>query len=88
MEYEYKIYAPGKEEELAAEIYSEEPLPHIQVGHFLLLESPQFSMMPGQVIEILRVAVYLFAPVDRAPPKAVRIHVYTRLQESAEGFNR
>ena len=77
MNYEYVFYRSGSTEDIASTISTTEPLPHIQVGHSLLLESDVHSQTMGYHLEIRHVEVYLFAPQTGAPPNRVRVSVYT-----------
>ena len=61
---------------MAAPIYSEGPLGHIQTGNALLLNVPNYSPRVGYQLEIRHVEVYVSAPVDAAAPERVQVNVF------------
>jgi hypothetical protein len=79
MNYEYQFYT-GSREGTASTISTDAPLPHIQVGHTLLLETSETSTTLGHHWEIQDVEVYLFAPNDS---RVQRIVTRVMLRERA-----
>jgi len=80
--YEYTIFQPNSTEEIAATFSTNEPLPHIQAGNSLLLESENVSTVAGFHQVITHVETYLFVPQDSVE----RIHtsVFLRSRDRAE----
>ena len=58
--YEYQFYKPGSSEDTAATLSTDEPLPHIEVGHSLMLEADDYSTRMGHELVITHVRTYLF----------------------------
>lgn len=73
MRYEYIIFH-GPESSSA--FFSEIPLPHIQVGNQLHLESHDHSPKPGMPLPTIeRIDVHVFAPSAHQPMQLVRVSV-------------
>lgn len=70
MRYRYDFYK-GSREDIVSTISTDAPLPHIQVGNDLELETLEISTIAGHCWEIRGVEVYLFAPVDGELQKVV-----------------
>jgi hypothetical protein len=79
MQYEYHFYIDSREG-IGSIISTDAPLPHIQVGHTLLLELPELATKMGHYWEILSVEVYLFLPADGPSRK---VTTYVSLHEQA-----
>jgi hypothetical protein len=58
--YAYEFYKPGSSEDTVATFSTDEPLPHIEVGHSLMLESDSYSTKIGYELVIVHVRTYLF----------------------------
>ena len=76
MRYEYTIYRPDDSENFAAIISTDEPLAHILVGHWLTLETPDFSTQRNHRFRIVGVECHLSQNKYRQPPSHIRIEVY------------
>ena len=64
MKYQYSVYAPGSSEDVIATCSLDAPLPHIQVGHFLTVESHNWSTNLKNSLEIRRVEVLVSLDKD------------------------
>lgn len=74
MSYEYEIYSPGSRRDVLATFSTDEPLPHIQVGHSLFLEHRNYSTKFDVRLEIVGVEVLLYfdSKYERLkPPKTM-----------------
>jgi hypothetical protein len=80
--YEYIFFRPDSTEDIAATFSTDEPLPHIQVGNSLLLETRNFSSVAGFHQVIAHIETYLFAPQDSV--ETIRMSVFLRCQDRAE----
>jgi len=85
--YEYTFYRPGSAEEIAASFSTKSPLPHIQVGHFLIVESHDYSTTQGFHQVIRHIEMYLGFVVDPQEP-TVRIWVFLEDCDRAETLRR
>ena len=85
MQYEYLIYSPGSEEGIAATFSTDQPLPHIQAGNSLNLESYANSKMQGRKLIMQDVEIYLFVP-DENNLGRVRVGVYLTDEERTPRF--
>lgn len=83
MSYEYEFYAPDSQEEVIATASTDAPLPHIQVGHSLLIETPSYSTKIGAILVIHHVEVYLFWNKFRQQTKQ-KVHVFLRERERTQ----
>jgi hypothetical protein len=80
MRYRYEFYK-GSREDTVSTISTDAPLPHIQVGNDLDLETSEISTIAGHCWEIQGVEVYLFAPGEGELQKvAVRVMIRERVR--------
>jgi hypothetical protein len=82
--FEYHFYRPGSTEDIIATFSTAEPLPHIQVGNSLVLESDRYSTTTGYHQVINHVEMYLGILKDDQAPAKVRIGVYLGEADRAE----
>jgi hypothetical protein len=82
--YEYTIFAPGSTKEIAASFSTTDPVPHIQVGHSLTLQSNKFSTVAGHHQVIVHVETYLLVPRDSM--ERIRTSVFLQDRERPEIF--
>jgi len=74
--YEYIIF---HESERSSAFFSDIPLPHIQVGNLLHLESHDHSHKTGTTPPTIeRIEVYVHAPQEQQPAQRVRISVFLK----------
>lgn len=74
--YEYHVYAAGV---TISTFSTDAPLPHIQAGHFLRLETRESSTTPGSPLEIARVEVaYTRHPKFQSNPPKIVVSVHCR----------
>jgi len=83
MSYEYTFYQPGSTEVAAATLSTEVPLPHIAIGHSLLLSSVASSFEPGYHVIIRHIEVYLLAQIDSSAAAKMHMHVFTAEYDKA-----
>ena len=80
MKYEYEIYHPGSKLDVAAFFTTEQPLPHIQAGHHLILHCREYQSRPANRLEIADVEVCLVVS-DDDHLRVVKTMVYVRERE-------
>lgn len=80
MEYEYEIYYPGNQLDVAATFKTKVPLPHIDIGNHLILESRDYSTKPAPRLEIADVEV-LVVVSDNDKLRCVKTMIYLRERE-------
>jgi len=78
MKYQYQIYVAGI---TIATFSTDGPLPHIQAGHFLELETREFSTKPGCPLEIERVEV-AYRKNLRIPSNPARVEISIHCREA------
>ncbi len=76
MRYEYTFYRPGSSEEIATEFTSEEPLPHIQVGHWVTLTTPEYAVETNHRLRIEGVECHLSKNQHGQLGSRIRFDVY------------
>jgi hypothetical protein len=86
MRYEYVIFKPESTEDTAATFSTIEPLPHIQVGNSLMLESDTFSTVAGYHQTIVHVESYL--RVSEQALGRLCTYVYVSQRDRAEILQR
>ena len=59
MLYQYEIYHPGSREDILLYLEREEPLPHLVVGHRLLLASPDYIQKFDVLLEIEEIEILI-----------------------------
>lgn len=64
MEYQYEFYLPGSREDVVQLVTTDQPLPHIQIGHSLFLEGPGYSTRLGYRLKIRDVEVLVTVGED------------------------
>lgn len=79
MLYEYEIYEPGSREKILTAFETEQPLPHVQVGHALWLTTPQFESSFAERLVIAEVE--LAVTVADGGVERVRVMIHLRIEE-------
>ena len=75
MDYEYEFYEPGTREDATTVFTTDEPLPHIQIGHSVFLESYAYSTILGHRLKIADVEVLVIVG-DKGDLRKVKTMVY------------
>jgi hypothetical protein len=57
VKFTYYIYPTNSEEDIATTLETSEPLPHLEVGHELLLTSENYSQKIGSALVVERIRV-------------------------------
>ena len=84
--YEYVIFKPDSTEDTAATFSTDQPLPHIQVGNSLMLESDNYSTVSGYHQRIGHVETYL--RVADAQIHRIVCYVFVEQRDRAEILRR
>lgn len=77
MRYKYLIYETS--ELIALEVEQDEPLPHLAVGHQLLLSSDEYQQTLGTALVVEHIRVRLTHL--RRSFRSCEVHVYCRVEE-------